>query len=144
MDSTTLGAFLKSLRLRIDRSAETLGPYQRLPARRGRVASQEEIAEALDVSRGWYGLLESGAKIRASTRLLARIADVLMLSDEERTELFRLAVPEVSVPGPLPDSIGVIEGPESVRKLARRIWWATSETEVLTVLTEALAGQRYL
>jgi transcriptional regulator with XRE-family HTH domain len=96
MDSTTLGAFLKSLRLRIDRSAETLGPYQRLPHRRGRVATQEEIAEALDVSRGWYGLLESGAKIRASTRLLARIADVLMLSDGERTELFRLAVPEVS------------------------------------------------
>jgi transcriptional regulator with XRE-family HTH domain len=137
MDSTTLGAFLKSLRLRIDRSAETLGPYQRLPGRCGRVASQEEIAEALNVSRGWYGLLESGAKIRASTRLLARIADVLMLSDAERTELFRLAVPEVSVPSLLPGSAGVIEALQSVRKVARGVWNARSETEVQTVLTEA-------
>jgi transcriptional regulator with XRE-family HTH domain len=95
MDSTALGGFLKSLRLRIDRNAEALGPHRRLPARRGRLPSQEEIAEALEVSRGWYGLLESGANIRASTRLLARIAETLMLSDEERAELFRLAVPEL-------------------------------------------------
>jgi transcriptional regulator with XRE-family HTH domain len=137
MDSTTVGAFLKSLRLRIDRSAESLGTYRRLPSRRGRVASQEEIAEALNVSRGWYGLLESGAKIRASTRLLARIADVLMLSGEERTELFRLAVPEVSVPSLPPAPAGVVEALQSVRNVARGVLNARSETEVLSVLTQA-------
>src|ERR1700722_2333759 len=82
------GVFLRSLRKRINRSAEYLGYYRRLPTRRGLRVSQEELAEAANVSRNWYAILESGAKVRASTRLLARIADALMLSAEERAELF--------------------------------------------------------
>jgi transcriptional regulator with XRE-family HTH domain len=141
MATTTLGVFLKSLRLRIDRKADRLGSYRRLPSRRGRRASQEEIAEAVEVSRGWYGLLESGAAIRASTRLLARIAEALGLSEEERAELFRLAVPEVAVPSLQPATMQTLDALQLVRKVARGLWSATTETEMLTVLAEAIAAQ---
>jgi DNA-binding XRE family transcriptional regulator len=90
-----LGAFLKSLRLRIDPFADRLGPFERLSFRRGRVVSQQELADAIEVSRNWYTLLESGRAIRTSPRLLARLAEVLMLSGDERARLFRIAIPEL-------------------------------------------------
>ncbi len=142
MASSALSIFLKSLRLRIDRGADQLGPYKRLPSRRGRPASQEEIAEAVEVSRGWYGLLESGASIRASPRLLARIAETLMLSEAERAELFRLAIPEVSGTAFQPSTLDVLDSLQLVRKVVRGIWSATTETDVLTVISEAIA-QRF-
>ena len=58
MPGNSLGAFLKAMRQRIDRDLDRLGDYERLPGRRGRVVSQEELAEAVEVNRGWYGLLE--------------------------------------------------------------------------------------
>ena len=140
MATATLGVFLKSLRLRIDRQADQLGPYRRLPSRRGRVASQEEIAEAVEVSRGWYSLLESGASIRASTRLLSRIAEALGLSEEERAELFRLAVPEIAVPSLQPATMETLDALQLARKAARRLWAAGTEAEMLTVLSEAISG----
>ena len=141
MATATLGVFLKALRLRIDRQADRLGPYRRLPSRRGRIASQEEIAEAVEVSRGWYSLLESGAEIRASTRLLARIAEVLGLSEDERAELFRLAVPEITVPSLQPATMETLDALQLARKTARRLWAAGTEAEILTVLAEAIAGR---
>jgi transcriptional regulator with XRE-family HTH domain len=134
-----LGVFLKSLRRRIDRSADYLGYYKRLPCRRGRLVSQEEIAEAVEVSRGWYNMLESGARLRASTQLVARIAETLMLSEEERTELFRLAVPEVS----LPSAAAKAEDRTSfslakLRTLARRITHVSSFDEAVTAAVETV------
>jgi DNA-binding XRE family transcriptional regulator len=89
-----LGEFLRVLRQRIHPDASRLGEFDRLPSRRGRAVTQEEIAEAVQVSRQWYVSLESGA-VRASTRLLARIAETLMLTAEERIMLHRLALPEM-------------------------------------------------
>src|ERR1700735_4548502 len=91
------GAFLKEQRRRIPRDAPSLGPYLRLPVRRGKAVSQEELAEAIGVSRVWYAMLESGAALNTSPRLLARLADALNLSDESRKVLFQLALPELSV-----------------------------------------------
>jgi transcriptional regulator with XRE-family HTH domain len=138
------GLFLRSFRRRIDRSAEYLGYYRRLPARHGLLVSQEEIAEAVDVSRNWYSLLESGATIRASTRLLARIAETLMLSPEERAELFRLALPEVArftLPELRstelrPAAYEVLHAFRSLRDLGAKLWAATTEAEALTLVRE--------
>jgi transcriptional regulator with XRE-family HTH domain len=72
-----------------------LGPYQRLMVRCGRRVTQEELAEVVGVSRGWYRQLESDAGVRASIRLLDRLADALAATPEERMTLFTLAVPEM-------------------------------------------------
>jgi DNA-binding XRE family transcriptional regulator len=92
---SALGPFLKMLRQRISPGSDTLGPIKRLPVRCGRRVTQEEIAEAVGVSRNWYRRLESGADVRASTKLLARLAHVLLLAPNERITLFALAVPEI-------------------------------------------------
>jgi transcriptional regulator with XRE-family HTH domain len=135
------GPFLKALRLRIDRQASSLGPYSRLSSRWGRIPSQEEVAEALNVSRAWYCQLESGARVRASVKLLARIADTLMLTDSERGELFRMAIPEAA-PAPLQaDTLRVLESLSVARRIAKRLWSVTSQTEALCSLSEAMADQ---
>jgi len=92
---SALGPFLKMLRQRISPGSDTLGPSKRLPVRCGRRVTQEEMAEALGVSRNWYRRLESGADARASTKLIARLAHVLLLTPDERITLFALAVPEI-------------------------------------------------
>jgi len=59
--------------------------------------TQEELAEAIGVSRVWYQMLESNAKIRASTALLDRLARTLMVTPQEHAELFQLAIPELKL-----------------------------------------------
>jgi transcriptional regulator with XRE-family HTH domain len=86
-------SFLKALRGRLHPDTKMLGAHERLAYRRGRVVTQEELAEAVGVSRGWYALLESGAAINPSVSLLDRIAAALKATPAERTTLFRLAVP---------------------------------------------------
>ncbi len=90
-----LGAFLRRLRLRIPPETANLGSWNRLPVRRGRRVTQEEIAEAVGVSRNWYRRLESGEQIRASMKLLHRLANAIAHTPEERTTLFVLAIPEM-------------------------------------------------
>ena len=90
--------FLRSRRQQIPRSAKGMGPYVRCPDRIGKLVSQEEMAEALEVSRQWYGLLETGAA-HASPALLNRISSVLSLQYDEHVELFRLAIPELGGSG---------------------------------------------
>lgn len=93
-----LGAFLKLMRQRIPPDAVRLGANKRLPIRRGRRVTQEEMAEAVGVSRNWYRRLESGAGERPSTKLLARLAEALGLGTEERATFFALALPEIWLP----------------------------------------------
>jgi DNA-binding XRE family transcriptional regulator len=93
----SLGAFLLMLRERIPPATTALGPYERLMVRCGRRVTQEELAEVVGVSRGWYRQLESDAGVRASIRLLDRLADALAATSEERFTLFTLAVPEMRV-----------------------------------------------
>jgi DNA-binding XRE family transcriptional regulator len=88
--------FLKLHRRRIPPDTGSLGSWERLPIRRGRPVTQEEIAEAVGVSRNWYRRLESGEAVRASTKLLDRLAKVLAFTPEERAELFVLGIPEIA------------------------------------------------
>ena len=92
-----LRSFLKGLRRRLDPNTATLGEHERINLRRGRRISQEEIAEAAGVSRGWYVSLESGKPIRCSVPFLDRVAAALNATPPERATLFTLAIPELSV-----------------------------------------------
>jgi DNA-binding XRE family transcriptional regulator len=86
-------SFLKALRLRLDPLTSTIGEYHRISSRRGRPISQEEIAEAVGVSRVWYALLESGAPVQPSVSLLHRLAHALNATPGERAMLFSVAIP---------------------------------------------------
>ena len=81
------------LRRRIDPTTKALGSYERLKSRRGRPVTQEELAEAIGVSRGWYARLESGKPVQPSVSMLHRIAEALRATPGERALLFRLAIP---------------------------------------------------
>ena len=85
----SLGAFLKHCRMQLPAGIATIGPHERPAIRVGRPVTQEEIAEAIGVSRVWYAMIESG-KGGVSPRLLPRIADALMLGVEDRLELLGL------------------------------------------------------
>lgn len=89
--------FLLSLRTRIDPASTTLGSYERLKSRWGRPVTQEELSEAIGVSRGWYARLESGKPVTPSISMLHRIADALKATPRERALLFRLAIPALQV-----------------------------------------------
>jgi transcriptional regulator with XRE-family HTH domain len=91
-----LAVFLLDKRKSVQASAK-VGTYTRRDDRIGRPFTQEEVAEALGVSRQWYGALEMGSSVRASTALLDRIAKLFSLPDEERATLFSLAIPELAV-----------------------------------------------
>ena len=136
-----LGDLLRAMRRRIDPETRMLGSHPRLPSRCGRPVTQDELAEAVGVSLRWYGMLESGAAVRASTRLMLRIAEVLMLAESERSLLFRLALPELPESRLAPDSLELWEAMQALRSAARRVWSASSEIEVMTVLTEILADR---
>jgi DNA-binding XRE family transcriptional regulator len=89
-------SFLKMRRRNFPPESKTLGSWQRLPARRGRRVTQEEIAEAVGISRNWYRRLESGEAPRASAKLLDRIAEAFQFTAEERLNLFVLGIPEIA------------------------------------------------
>lgn len=133
-----LSLFLKFLRRRIDPAARQLGPHARLPVRIGKRVTQQELAEAIGISREWYALLESAAPTRASTTLLDRLADVLMATPEERARLFHLAVPELRVQL-RDDSTAVLDSFLRLRLLTKKLWTATSSEDVLTTAGEQIA-----
>jgi transcriptional regulator with XRE-family HTH domain len=141
MEWPSAGAFLKEHRRRIPRDAPSLGRYLRLPIRLGKVVTQEELAEAIGVSRVWYAMLESGAALNTSPRLLARLADALNLSDESRKVLFKLALPELSVSDRSFTMVKDLSGSiVPLRTAARRLWSATSESDILVTVAEAITG----
>ena len=128
-----IGSFLNGMRRRIDSATPTLGAYHRLKSRRGKRVSQEEIAEAVGVSRGWYQRLESGG-IRPSISLLNRVAGALNATPEERTRLFHLAIPV------LQSAADAFENLSFVRCVSSRLLAASSECEALTIAAEHLAA----
>lgn len=88
------GAYLKERRQQIPPDATALGGYARLRGRVGKPVTQEELAEAADVSRTWYSLLEAGTVV-ASSALLGRLSDALSLLPDDRLRFFRLGIPEL-------------------------------------------------
>jgi DNA-binding XRE family transcriptional regulator len=86
---------LKGLRGRVDPGSPTLGEHERLSTRRGKAVSQEELAEAVGVSRCWYAMLERGEPVQPSIAMLSRLARALDATCDERKTLFQLAIPEL-------------------------------------------------
>ena len=88
-----LGEFLKQRRRAALPEARRLGAYERLSSRVGKPLTQEEVAEALGVSRTWYAMLEAGSG-RISVALASRVADAFALDATARAELIRIALPD--------------------------------------------------
>jgi DNA-binding XRE family transcriptional regulator len=94
----SFGTYLRECRKRFPAQATALGSYRRLPDRIGRSVTQEEVAEAIGISRAWYATLESGAARSSSRRLLNQIAMVFSLTSEDRRVLLHLSFPELKIP----------------------------------------------
>lgn len=135
-----LPALLRFFRQRVDPHVRDLGSYTRLPSRLGRRVTQEELAEAIGVTREWYALLECGAaSSRASIGLLNRLADALMLAPPEQAVLFRLALPELRRMQLRDDSVAALEAFSRLRSFTQRLWAATSVEDILTMTSEHIA-----
>ncbi len=128
------------MRHRIDPGIGALGSYERPAVRRGRPVTQEELAEAIDSSRVWYAMLESGASLCTSPQLLDRLAQALMLDADERTELFSLAIPELKRTELRPECKTFLQGCSLINSLSRRLWAASSENEALAEAAGQLAA----
>jgi transcriptional regulator with XRE-family HTH domain len=131
-----LGGLLKRCRARIVPERASLGPYLRAPMRVGKHVTQEEVAETIDISRQWYALLESNRRVRVSATVLGRIADALLMDTTERSELFRLAVPELRSLSLADRSAAMLDAFTPLRNFTRAMWAATTESEALTLLRE--------
>lgn len=130
------GSLLKRCRARISLERAALGPYLRLPGCIGKPVSQEEVAEAVGISRQWYSMLERDCPIRVSASVLARIADALMMDPDERAALFRLTVPGIPSISFAQRATVMLEAFASLRRLTRPLLAATTEAEALTLLRE--------
>jgi transcriptional regulator with XRE-family HTH domain len=140
--------FIRFLRQRVDPSTSHLGPYARLSSRRGRRVTQEEIAEAVGISREWFAVLETTATNRISPGLLGRVADALMATPEERSQLFQLAIPDVWRPQRCEDARAtssttletkhgnILHAFARVRSSAKRLWSASTVSEALEMAAE--------
>jgi len=68
---------IKQRRHAIPPEAPIIGEYKRRPQRIGRPVTQEELAEALGITREWYCNLENGKCADASPELIKKIAVAL-------------------------------------------------------------------
>ena len=101
---------------------------------------REEVAELSGISLAWYTRLETARDIRVSPRLVDRLAKVLRLTDEEKLELFSLAIDELpTLPRASPDSVGA-SGREyfELARFARRSRAASSVVELADLTTDLL------
>ena len=135
-DDQRLSALLRRCRSRISVECRLLGDFERLPARIGKRVTQEEVAEAVGITRHWYARMESDGNTRVSTPALSRIADTLMMDSAERASLFQLVLPEIRVKSPAQHASEVFDSVESLHRLTRRLWAASSKTEALSVARE--------
>ena len=83
---------LRCYRLGVPLEARALGSFARVSKRIGKMVSQEELAEAVGISRVWYSVVEVG-RARPSVELVSRICNALMLDEAKRLELVCLAFP---------------------------------------------------
>ncbi|MCJ2046397.1 helix-turn-helix transcriptional regulator [Methylobacterium sp. J-078] len=90
---TSLGAYLRDRRTRLDPAALGFSGRRRTPGLR-----REEVAQRSNISATWYTWLEQGRGGAPSADVLNRIAVGLMLTEPEREHMFMLALgrpPEV-------------------------------------------------
>lgn len=104
-----------------------IGGYTRLVSRIGKHVTQEEIAEALGVSREWYSLIENGDVARLAPELLEHIARLYEMGDQDRATLYELAIPEIAA-GALRRSMqdGALGTLAAVRRFSQDIAAASS------------------
>jgi transcriptional regulator with XRE-family HTH domain len=132
-----LRSFLKECRARLspgDVGAISTG-RRRVPGLR-----REEVAELAGISLAWYTQLETARDIRVSPRLIDRLSTVLRLTDEEKIQLFSLAIDELpTFPRATPASVGAI-GREyfELARFARRSRAASSILELANLTTDLL------
>ncbi|MBP2300419.1 helix-turn-helix transcriptional regulator [Azospirillum picis] len=86
-NASTLAAFLRDRRTRLDPAAFGFSGRRRTPGLR-----REEVAQRANISPTWYTWLEQGRGGAPSADVLDRIAGGLMLTDLEREHLFILAL----------------------------------------------------
>lgn len=141
MDSKTRRAalrhFLKESRARLtpDEVGLVSSGRRRVPGLR-----REEVAELAGISLAWYTRLETARDIRVSPRLVDRLAAVLRLSDEDKLQLFALAIDELpTFLRATPDSVGAI-GREyfELTRFARRSRAVSSVLELADLTTDLL------
>ena len=93
--SNSFSETLRCYRLGVPIEARSLGNFARVSKRIGKMVSQEELAEAIGISRNWYSVIEVG-RVRPSIELVRRICNALMLDQAKRLELVDLAFPGVA------------------------------------------------
>ena len=140
-ESRSAGALLKACRTRIRRDSRSLGTYVRRSARIGKAVTQEEVAEAADISRVWYAMMENDRPVRVSSLVLGRVADVLAMETAERAALFRFMLPEVCCVSSSERSLGSLEALRALRPFMRRLWNTRTEREALTLIREVCMVQ---
>ncbi|MBM6998204.1 helix-turn-helix domain-containing protein [Paenibacillus sp. DXFW5] len=87
--SSALGEFIKSRRERLQPSNAGIKP---LPGRRRTPGlRREEVSYLANVSLTYYTWLEQGREVNPSPEVLLNISNALMLDEDERKYLFRLA-----------------------------------------------------
>lgn len=130
------GELLKEARRCIPADTGSFGNVLRFPNRVGKPVTQEEIAQALGVSRVWYAMLEAGRPVRPSVALLDRLCNVLMLDEERRAALFQLGIPEISS-NPVESGFApALEAFARIRASAKRLWSASTIDEALAIAAE--------
>ncbi len=86
---------MRQRRQAIPPRATVIGNYVRTPGRVGKPATQEELAEALAISREWYCTLENGRCAEISVELASKIAHLLY--DRRMARQLRAGIQEGSV-----------------------------------------------
>ena len=135
---TSLAAFLKDRRTRLDPAALGFAGRRRTPGLR-----REEVAQRANISTTWYTWLEQGRGGAPSADVLNRIARALMLTEPEREHMYMLALgrlPEVrytSVDGIAPRLQRVLDlfetSPAMIKTATWQIvGWNRAATLVLT------------
>jgi transcriptional regulator with XRE-family HTH domain len=146
--ASSLGAFLKDRRTRLDPAAFGFSGRRRTPGLR-----REEVAQRANISPTWYTWLEQGRGGAPSADVLNRIAKGLMLTEPEREHLFMLGLgrpPEVryrSVEGVNPRLQRLIDTLDaSPALITTATWdvvaWNRAAQIVLTDYSRLPAGQR--
>jgi transcriptional regulator with XRE-family HTH domain len=131
-----VGSLLRRCRLRIAPGRPSLGPHLRLPLRIGRTVSQEEVAEAVGISREWYARMERGRSARPSNTTLSALADALMMTAAERATLFQNGAPELRSAFAAQTSTAVLDAIGALRRLVRGLRTATTQAEALSGVRE--------
>ena len=101
---------------------------------------REEVAELASISPSWYTLLETAHSIRVSPRMLDRLSAALQLNENEKRQLFSLAIDEMpTYPQATADSAGS-SGREysELRNFTKRSYSASNMRELADLTTDLL------